>query len=179
MMVIKVLIGLIFVFALIILAFAYLSESENADYLIVLGCKLDNDRPVQALIDRIDKSVSYLMKNPGCKVIVSGGITQGNTVSEAQIMHDLLVNRGIETERIIMEQEAKDTYENFYYAKKLLDKDKRICFCSSDYHILRSRLMALKNGLNVSSICSRTSLKEKLIHLPLEEYFIISNLIKR
>ena len=172
-------VSIIVIFALFIMFTAYVSDSENADYLIVLGCKLDDNKPVKELINRIDTAVSYLKKNPECMVIVSGGITEGNTVSEAEVMHDLLIEKGIEPERIIKEEQAKDTYENFYYARKLLDTNKKICFCSSDYHIFRSRLMALKNDLKVQSIFSKTSLKEKLIHLPLEELFTIKSMIEK
>ena len=172
-------VSIIVIFALFIMFTAYVSDSENADYLIVLGCKLDDNKPVKELINRIDTAVSYLKKNPECKVIVSGGITEGNTVSEAEVMHDLLVERGIKPERIIKEEQAKDTYENFFYSRKLLDSNKKICFCSSDYHIFRSRLMALKNDLKVQSIFSKTSLKEKLIHLPLEELFTIKSMIEK
>ncbi len=170
---------IVIIYAIIILLEAYDIDHDGADYLIVLGRKLNRNEPTDTLISRIDRSVSYLENNPDCKVIVSGGITEGNTLSEAEIMEKVLIKKGIDPLRIIKEDQALDTYENFYYSRKLMEEGKKACFCSSDYHILRSRLMALKNGLIVSSICSRTSLKEKLIHLPLEEYFIISNLIKR
>ena len=155
------------------------SDCDDADYLIVLGCKLNDDKPGETLISRIDTAVSYLKENPDCKAVLSGGITKDNTVSEAAIMYDLLIERGIEPERLVKEEQAQDTYENFLYSKELIDVNKKICFCSSDYHIFRSRLMALKNGLKVKSICCRTPLAELVIHLLLEEYFIIKNMIEK
>ncbi len=172
-------IALLAIYASAILISSYDKDTENADYLIVLGCKLDKNKPTTTLISRIDKAVSYLDDKPECKVIVSGGITEGNSISEAQIMSDLLVERGIDPSRIIIEDQALDTYENFFYSRKLMKEGKKICFCSSDYHILRSKLMANKNGIKPSSISSRSSLKELLIHLPIEEYFIIKNSIEK
>ncbi len=170
---------LLVIYASVILISSYDKDTENADYLIVLGCKLDKNKPTATLISRIDKAVSYLDDNPECKVIVSGGITEGNSISEAQVMSNLLTERGIDPSRIIREDKALDTYENFFYSRKLMKEGKKICFCSSDYHILRSKLMANKNGIKPSSISSRSSLKELLIHLPIEEYFIIKNSIEK
>ena len=172
-------IALLVIYALVILISSYDKDTENADYLIGLGCKLDENKPTAALVSRIDKAVSYLDDNPECKVIVSGGITKGNSISEAQVMSNLLIERGIDPSRIIREDKALDTYENFFYSRKLMKEGKKICFCSSDYHILRSKLMANKNGIKPSSISSRSSLKELLIHLPIEEYFIIKNSIEK
>lgn len=172
-------IALLVIYASVILISSYDKDTENADYLIVLGCKLDENKPTAALVSRIDKAISYLDDNPECKVIVSGGITEGNSISEAQVMSNLLIERGIDPSRIIREDKALDTYENFFYSRKLMKEGKKICFCSSDYHILRSKLMANKNGIKPSSISSRSSLKELLIHLPIEEYFIIKNSIEK
>lgn len=170
---------LLLIYASVIYAFSYDRDSDNADYLIVLGCKLNNNEPTDALISRIDKAVSYLERNNDCKVIVSGGITEGNTLSEADVMEKLMIEKGIEPSRIIKEDQALDTYENFYYSRKLMEEGKKICFCSSDYHILRSKLMANKNGIKPSSISSRSSIKELLIHLPIEEFYIIKNSIEK
>ena len=170
---------LLLIYASVIYAFSYDRDSDNADYLIVLGCKLNNNKPTDTLVSRIEKTVSYLERNPDCKVIVSGGITEGNTISEADVMEKLLIEKGIDPSRIIKEDQALDTYENFYYSRKLMEEGKKICFCSCDYHILRSKLMATKNGIKPSSISSRSSIKELLIHMPIEEFFIIKNSIEK
>lgn len=175
----NIIILFLLIYALLIYAFSFEKEETGVDYLIVLGCRLENDEPAKELIERIDRAVLFLKKNPECKVIVSGGITKGNSKSEAEVMYDLLIDRGIEPDRIIKEDQAKDTYENFFYSKKLLEQGKKVCFCSSDYHILRSKLMAMKNRLKTYNICSHSSIKDKIIHLPLEEYFIIQNMIKK
>ena len=162
---------LLLIYALAIYVFSYDRDIDNVDYLIVLGCKLNNNKPTATLISRIDKAVSYLDDNPECKVIVSGGITEGNTLSEADVMEKLLIEKGINPSRIIKEDKALDTYENFYYSRKLIEEGKKICFCSSDYHILRSKLMATKNGIKPSSISSRSSI--------IEEFYIIKNSIEK
>lgn len=169
----------IIVYGLFILLMAKDKDPKGSDYLIILGCRLDDDKPTKTLVSRIDRAVSYLKDNPQCKAVVSGGITEGNTISEAQVMERLLIERGIDRSRIIKEEKAQDTFENFFYSKELIDKDSKICFCSSDYHIFRSRLMADKNDLKIHNICSRSSLWELLYHLLLEEFFIIHNLLKR
>ena len=157
---------------------SYDFNSKNADYLIVLGSKLKDNRETFTLISRIDRAALYLKKNPECKVIVSGGVTDGNTISEASMMYSLLLERNIRPERIIMEEKALNTYENFMYSKQYLDTSKKIVICTSDYHILRSKLLANKNGYGVHSIFAKSTAIDLIIHLPLEEYFIIKNMIE-
>ena len=167
------------VYAVVIMAFSYDFNGKGAAYLIVLGSKLNDNRETFTMVTRADRAALYLQKNPECMAIVSGGVTKGNSISEASVLRMLLLERGIRPERIIVEDKALNTFENFKYSKKLLDPEKKITICTSDYHILRSKLMAAKNGLKVNSIFAHSTVFDLLIHLPIEEIFIIKNMIEK
>ena len=167
----------ILVYALLILIFGINLNNQKADYLIVLGSGLYHDKETLVMIKRINRAALYLLNNVDCKVIVSGGITDNNKLSEAEVMKKLLLQRHIQEDRIIIEDKSKNTVENIHNSLNIIsDKNKKIVICSSDYHVLRARLIAKKNGYDTSSISSQSSLIELLIHLPMEEYLIIRDL---
>ena len=169
----------ILIYALIIMAARYDFKADGADYLIVLGCRLNDDRESFTMINRVNRAARYLDKNPECKVIVSGGIAGNNTVSEASVMRMLLLERNVDVDQIIMEDKSTNTMEKMKFSKQFIDTDKKIVVCSSDYHICRAKLLAHKYGYKVNDIFAPSMIVELLIHLPLEEYFIIRDLIIR
>lgn len=169
--------NIIVIYAILIIFSAYSLNNDDADYLILLGSGLNRDKETITLTKRVNRAALYLSRNPGCKVVVSGGITGSNTVSEAQVMKRMLTDRHVHQNRIIIEDQAKDTKQNILYSSRLIDKNKKTVVCSSDYHILRARLLAMKNGFHPKSICAQSSLLELLVHLPLEEIFIIKDLL--
>ncbi|MBQ2217297.1 MAG: YdcF family protein, partial [Firmicutes bacterium] len=46
---------------------------DDADYIIVLGAKVDPWGPSRALDDRLRAALAYLEDHPGCKAVVTGG----------------------------------------------------------------------------------------------------------
>lgn len=168
----------ILAYALLILIFGISLYNQKADYLILLGSGLYHNKPTLTMIKRINRAVIYLLNNTECKVIVSGGYTDNNKVSEAQVMKQLLIERHIKEDRIIVEDRSINTVENIKNSLDIInDRNKKIVICSNDYHVLRARLIAKKKGYDTFSISSQSSLIELLIHLPIEQCLIIHDLI--
>ena len=63
----------------------------SEEYMIVLGAKLKNDRITSMLKHRLDMAAYYKQQHPETPIVVSGGISPGNTISEAQAMKEYLV----------------------------------------------------------------------------------------
>ena len=109
-MIIKILIGLlifIFIYALIILLCSFDYDTNNAKYVLVLGHKLENDTADQVLKYRLKKAIKYLDNNPNTKVILSGGITKGNTISEASYMKDYLIKNMQQLKQVYWKKRSK------------------------------------------------------------------------
>lgn len=139
-------------FLLTSLRLSLLNDEEQKDYLIVLGGRIYfNGQPYPRLKDRLDKTLEYVehqryLYETMPKIIVSGGKTiEGLDKSEAESMGKYLINRGIPKEKIIYEDQAKNTFQNFVYSKKILEADPRPletlrgAFITSNYHLLRSQ----------------------------------------
>ena len=134
---------------------------EPVDYLIVLGCAVNTDTPSQMLSFRIDAAYDYLRQHPNTVCIVSGGLGQGDTVTEAQCMYDELTARGISGNRIWLEEKATSTLESFTYVKALLQEKtggipENLSVLSGEFHLYRSGMIAKDLGLTVRTIPAKT-----------------------
>lgn len=90
---------------------------------------------------------------PNDPVIFSGGsgfLRYQSTEKEAHIAHQLLTEHGIEQQRIIIESQSRNTYENFLLLKAILPKvDGQYLLVTSAYHMPRAVGIARKQNINV------------------------------
>lgn len=87
------------------------------------GCGLKGDRPTTTLEYRLDRGYEILSENPDAVCIVSGGQGRDEIVSESQAMKNYLVEKGIDEDRIYMEDRSEDTEENVKFSKELAEKE--------------------------------------------------------
>jgi len=134
--------------------------AENAT-VVVLGCKVNGDKPSLSLEERLVEAYDYLSTNPEAACIVTGGKGDDENISEAECMYRWLVDKGIDKTRIYREDRATSTKENIIYAKEIMednDLNRDIVVITSDYHTYRAGMTAEENGLNYGSSPSKTSI---------------------
>ncbi len=129
---------------------------DGADYCIILGAQMKSHGPSDVLRRRLDTAVKYLEKNPDTVVIVSGGQGANEPVTEAQGMYEYLVEKGIDGERIILEEEAGNTRENLQYSGDFLDMTQdSVVVVTNNFHVFRAIGIAQKMGYeNVSGLAA-------------------------
>lgn len=129
---------------------------NECEYVIILGAQIKGYTPSKALKDRLDTAYDYIVTDPDIKIIVSGGQGSNEVTSEARVMKDYLVSKGIASERIIMEDKSKNTAENLKYSAELIeDRTASVGIVSSNFHIYRATKLAAAQGLtNVSGLAS-------------------------
>ncbi len=123
------------------------------DYLIVLGCGVNGEKPTSPLVSRLDTALSYCEKNTECKIIVSGGQGNGEDITEAEAMKRYLVEHGIETGRIIKEDKSTSTTENFIFSNRLVDGgfgSYSVAFITNDFHVYRANSLARYQGFKMN-----------------------------
>lgn len=133
------------------------------DAVIVLGAAVHGKTPSLTLKKRLDTAIEYYTENPDSLIIVSGGKGAQEDITEAEAMQNYLVSHGVSENKIIKEENATSTYENFVFSKKLLDEnlgnDYTFAFITNEYHILRANLCANEAGLkNITHAHSNTNL---------------------
>lgn len=137
----------VFIFVEIIIISWGNKTAGEADYVIVLGAKVNRTNPSLSLKARLDTAVIYLNRYPNAQVIVSGGQGADEEISEAECMYNYLVAAGISKERIIQENQSTSTLENLEFSAKLFDiRGNRVVIITNDFHVFRSVQIARKAG---------------------------------
>lgn len=142
------------------------SDCENPDFLLILGCRVKGVKAEPTLEMRIEAAAEYLKKNKSTVAVCCGGIVHDDQFeSEAQVISQGLAERGIEKERIILEDKSRTTRENFINAKKIIESAKdgtaKIAFLSSEFHLLRAGVLARQCKLEAQSVAAPSPKKEK------------------
>ena len=145
--------GCLFLLFLGSLMLRAIDRGEHGDYdaLIVLGAAVHGDRVTWVLSNRLDTAYDYAVAHPNTTLVVSGGQGDGESVTEASAMAGYLVRRGIDQSRILQEDKATSTAENFAFSKAIIDEqlgpDASIGFVTTRFHVYRAGRVALKGGI--------------------------------
>lgn len=126
---------------------------------IILGCKVNDKTPSEMLKNRIAAAYKYLSANENAVVIASGGKGDDENISEAEAIRNSLVEKGIAAERIILEDKSTSTAENMRFSKRIMDENSlgnEAVIITSEFHQLRSTLLAKRNGIEPYNISSKS-----------------------
>ncbi|OEH85525.1 hypothetical protein BHU72_04485 [Desulfuribacillus stibiiarsenatis] len=149
------------------------SEDIEVKYLLILGAGLRGDEPSLSLWYRLNEGLEYLKQYPNTKVVVSGGLGPGEQYTEAEVMKQFLVDRGITEDRIIKEERATNTKENIQYTREILlqleqqrntvnstfdigTNPIQLMIITNDYHLYRSKKLAERFGFEAYGIPAKT-----------------------
>lgn len=115
---------------------------------ITMGFKLNPDGSMNPeLKERCDIALKCARQYPEAYIAVTGGGTAENTVkkTEADVMHDYMVENGLDSRRIIVENRSLTTCENALYLGERIINDypsiSSLVIVTSDYHVPESSLM--------------------------------------
>ena len=159
-----------FVFlAAYVLSFARTTVNYSEDAIIVLGCGLNSDgTPAHTLVNRLDGCVEYYAHNPDCYIVVTGGLSRFGNQSEAMAMKKYLTDKGLPAEKILTDEKATNTKENFEYSLQLLKSvgigQDNIAFVTNSFHVLRGSRYAEQAGFeNITALSVKT---DRAVFLP-------------
>ncbi|MDF9867592.1 uncharacterized SAM-binding protein YcdF (DUF218 family) [Bacilli bacterium PM5-3] len=117
---------------------------QPVDYLIVLGAKVNDKGPSLMLSYRLDEAIKYYEENNDVMIVVSGGQGEDEEYPEAVVMKNYLYDKGIPTNKIIVEDKSTSTFENLENSKALIDDEKSIGVVTNDFHIYRSSMICYR-----------------------------------
>lgn len=135
-------------------------SSTQGNYAIVLGTQLKGRSISRLLRYRLDAAVEFHKQYPDATIIVSGGQGPGEDISEAQAMHDYLIAKGVPESLILMEDQSKNTEENFRYSKELLknDTNQNISIITNSFHMYRASFLCSELGMTCSLYLAKTDI---------------------
>ena len=121
-------------------------DAVPSDCIVVLGAKARGMEPSRVLRLRLEQAQKAYEQGLGGKIIVCGG--KGT-------MAAYLKARGVPGEDILLEAQSRNTRENLRFAKRIMEANgyQTCVLVTSDYHMMRARMLAGQEGLSVT--CSR------------------------
>lgn len=184
---IKRLLGLILFFCLLLylasgLYLIYRSQDKlpaKPAYIIVMGSIVEDNRPGPDLEKRIDRTLAYAKEN-NYKKIIASGYSYGENKSEGLIIKEELVKNGLDPSSIMVEDQARNTYENLKNSFEVIDQleeDGDILIISSNYHMARIKLLSTRLDRSIYTLGARTPLKRIIFSYSREVLALYKSLI--
>lgn len=139
-------------------------ESEKQPVVIVFGCQVHMDGRLSAeLSERLKTAKEVLEEHPKAICITAGGQGNNEPMPESVKMKEVLVEAGIDDERIFTEERSTDTAENIAFSIEVLKnigyepENCSFIFVSSGFHTPRILLLGHRNGLDDCATASSDS----------------------
>lgn len=113
------------------------------DCLMVMGAKvLNNNQPDLMMRERTTTAEKFITDE--IKYIILTGGTVDEKTPEAEVMKQLLVDSGVDENKILMETKSTSTYQNFLYSQPLLEQAacEKLDIISHDFHLARVKMTA-------------------------------------
>ena len=157
--------------------YSKIDETAESDAAIVLGAATYDGEVSPVFRERINHAVE-LYKNGTVKVIImTGGIGEGNSISDALAGKNYAVSKGINEEHILIEEKSTITQENLIYSKEIMDNNgyETALLVSDPLHMKRAMLLAEDVGIKCNSSPTTTSryisMKSKIKFLCREVFY--------
>ncbi|MGG4440016.1 YdcF family protein [Brevibacillus fortis] len=130
------------------------ANARHATVGIVLGAAVWGEGPSPGLRERLEQAVTLYEEGYVSKLLVTGGLGEGKTITEAAVSRNYLVAKGIPEEDILLESKSTSTYENLLYGQQVLEEHdiQDALIISHDYHLARAMVMADSLGIVASPV---------------------------
>lgn len=154
--------GIVFsVYATVKITSAFNNPPPKETTVVVLGCQVKPWGPSLMLQERLLAAEKFLKENPNLKCVLSGGQGADEPMSEAEAMFNWLVNKGIDKNRLYLEDKSTSTQENIEFTEKLIEKEgliPEITIITNEFHQYRAKEIASKNQIESYSVSGKTML---------------------
>jgi len=140
------------VFVMFLFTYGNISTTDHTeDVIIVLGAGIIGESVTRPLAFRLDTAIEHWEQNPDALIVVTGGLGDRATITEAEAMARYLIRAGVPAEQIILEDRSTSTYENFKFAIEILEyyfpDGFSVVVITNDFHIFRAVQIARSAGL--------------------------------
>ena len=141
---------------------------EKVQYVILLGGGITKDAELTLSVqNRVRVAGEYLKTQPQAISVVTGGKGRFAPCPESDVLKPTLESYGIEEKRVLAENMAKDTIENFLFSVKILSEHENktvqeilnapVAVVTSDFHLARAERLAKRIGFtDVYGVASKT-----------------------
>ncbi|MDD5751478.1 MAG: YdcF family protein [Candidatus Peribacteraceae bacterium] len=106
-----------------------------------------NSQPGPGIARRVETAARLYREGILQQIIMTGGKGRDGVESEAAVMRDFGIAEGIDPDVIVVEDQARSTWENLVYSRPLTASCSTIIGISDRYHLARIEYLAHLQGL--------------------------------
>jgi uncharacterized SAM-binding protein YcdF (DUF218 family) len=134
-------------------------QRHPAGAIVVLGAAQYNGKPSPVLRARLDHALGLYQEGLAATMVVTGGIGEGDRVSEATVGRQYLVAHGVPESAVVVRPEGRSTQASIRAVAQWAREHGvgRVILVSDPFHMLRLRLEARRAGLPAWTSPTRTS----------------------
>ncbi len=138
----------------------------DRDFIIILGCSISKKGKLRPLLKgRADRAIRFAWEQEWktekpARYVPSGGKGADEPMSEGSAMELYLLSHGAEDYEVFAEKESTNTFENLIFSKRIIDglmENAGIAVVTSNFHVLRSGMLAKRAGIDAFVIGSKTA----------------------
>jgi len=150
----------------------------DADAILVLGASQINGTPSPVFKARLDQALELYHQGKAPKIMLTGGVGQGKTTSEAEAGRQYLAQKGVDWAAVLQEDTGTTTWQSLQNITHVAKQHtiKKIIIVSDGFHLFRSKKMAQDLGFTAYTAPAVTSpiAQHKLTEL---RYVLRENLV--
>ena len=145
--------------AVLVLLWGRRDEARPADAIVVLGAAQYAGRPSPVLKARLDHAVGLSRRGLAPRLVLTGGVGEGDTTSEAAVGRRYARRQGVPDTSLLTEEHGRTTTESLYAVAELLAQNDtpRVILVSDPFHMLRLRIIAGRLGMTAYTSPTPTS----------------------
>ncbi|MBI4545027.1 MAG: YdcF family protein [Gemmatimonadetes bacterium] len=124
-------------------------QLRRADAILVLGAAQYNGQPSPVFRARLDHALALYRGGLARRLVFTGGVGSGDTLSEAEVARRYATARGVPDAAILVERRGLTSAESVSAAAALMRAQglHRALIVSDPFHMLRLELLARRSGL--------------------------------
>ncbi|MFI5245188.1 MAG: YdcF family protein [Gemmatimonadales bacterium] len=133
-----------------VLTWALQDDARKADAIVVMGAAQYQGKPSPVLRARLDHALALWQRGLAPTLVLTGGIGEGDTASEAAVSRVYMMGRGVPDTAILLEHAGRTSAQSLRAAVTLLRTRglATAIFVSDPFHMLRLEILGRRYGIN-------------------------------
>src|ERR1019366_7401012 len=133
-----------------VLTWALQDDARKADLILVMGAAQYQGKPSPVLKTRLDHALALWQRGLAPRLLLTGGIGEGDTESEAAASRVYVMNHGVPDTAILLEHDGRTSAQSLRAAVDLLHSRGlgTAVVVSDPFHMLRLEILGRRYGID-------------------------------
>lgn len=136
-----------------VLTWSVRDHARTADAIVVMGAAQYRGKPSPVLRVRLDHAMALWRRKIAPRLVLTGGIGEGDSVSEAAVSRTYVRHLGVPDTAMLLENDGRTSSQSLRAAADLLHARglRSAVLVSDPFHLLRLEILARRYGLDPST----------------------------